>query len=285
MENSDVFESVFKRAVRQPYEYRQTPLKTILLVTDLEPDDTAAYENKVKRFLRGLLPSEKSQWITLHKHNYIGWVHLRAHIERRSPSLIVTYRLLQEAHKSRKFSLGSFLDTMTQYAQVPVLVLPDPESKASSRALENRSSVLVVTNHLNGEHALVNFGALFTVNGGKLTLCHLEDQDIFNYYLAAIEKIPEISTDVARERIQGQLLAQSRQYAESVTQVLRAKRPKVQVQTVIEIGHIIDRFREIIRTRKANLLVLASKDETQLAMHSIGYSLAVEFKKIPMLLV
>jgi len=90
MENPDVFESVFKRAIRQPYEYRDIHLKTILLVTDLDPDKTATYETKVKRFLGGLLPSKESQWITLHKHNYIDWVHLRTHVERHCPSLIVT---------------------------------------------------------------------------------------------------------------------------------------------------------------------------------------------------
>ncbi|MFH1726071.1 MAG: hypothetical protein ABII00_15800 [Elusimicrobiota bacterium] len=285
MDNPDVFESVFKRAIRQSYEHCDIRLDTILLVTDLDPKDIAAYESKVRQLFGAILPSGKSRWISLHKHNYIGWAHLRAHIERHEPSLIVTYRLLQEVHDNTKSSLGAFLDTMARALRIPVLVLPDPDGETAIRPGAACGSVMVVTSHLCGAHSLVNYGVRFTAEGGELTFCHLEDQDIFDRYLAAIEKIPEISTDVAREHIRRQLLVEPRQYIESVTQILQKRRPDIRVQGVIEIGHIIDRCRELIRTREADFVILALNDAAHLAMPGAGYSLAVELKDIPLLLV
>lgn len=284
MENLDVFESVFRRAMRESYEYADVSVDTILLVTDLEADAFSAYEAHVKNFLRDLRePAPK--WVSLSGADYSRWEDLKGIIAGHSPSLIVTYRLLKETREETKYSLGAFLDTISQESQVPVLVLPDPASSASREGLKDRDSVMVVTNHLNGEHALVNSAVGFTREGGELHLCHLEDIDIFECYIRIIGQIPEINTDVARERIQEALLHEPAQYIDSVIETLKKKRPDITVRKSVHLGEVIEHYRSLIQNHEVDLLVFESKDPTQLAMHSIGYSLAVEFEDTPLLFV
>ena len=51
------------------------------------------------------------------------------------------------------------------------------------------------------------------------------------------------------------------------------------------MGHVVTRYKELVARHHVDLIVFDSKDETQLAMHSVGYSLAVEFEDTPLLLV
>ncbi|MEE8425246.1 MAG: hypothetical protein V3S11_05430 [Elusimicrobiota bacterium] len=285
MENIDVFESVFKRALRTPFEYERKAIERVLLVTDLEPEPLKEFESKAKDFLKGL-GGPAPRWTSVGGSEYSRWKELKALIAKADPSLIVAYRLLQEVHENAKFSLGAYLDTMAQESEVPLLVLPNPDGYLSGgKAFAGLNSVMVVTDHLSGEHKLVSAGARFTAQGGMLHLCHLEDEDIFDRYLRTIAKIPEINTDTARERIREQLLDEPRAYLESVIKVLREKRPDLKVETVVEIGQVVSRYRALVGRRQVDLLVFDSKDKSQLAMHSAGYSLAVEFKDTPLLLV
>lgn len=222
MENLDVFESIFKRAVREPYRYDEPRLQSILLVTDLESGEIDAYAGKVQAFLKGLSAGE-TRFSALCGKDYGRWAELQAQIETHDPDLIVSYRLLQEVHETAKFSLGAYLDTMSQAVRTPILVLPDPQAELPEGALQNRDTVLVVTDHLAGEHRLVNYGARLTSNGGELTLCHLEDLDTFDHYMETIERVPEINTNSARELIPKQILSPPERYIESVAEVLRKK--------------------------------------------------------------
>jgi len=283
MENIDVFESVFKRALREPYKYDKIAFDAVLLVTDLEADALKGYAAKVRTYFEGL--GRDISWTPLGAGDYARWADLQARIEKHKPALIVTYRQLQEEHEEKKFSLGAYLDTMAQAVKVPVLVLPFPDSEASDKALRNRDSVMVVTNHLNGEHKLVNYGVALTQKKGELYLCHLEDEDNFDYYMSAIEKIPEIDTGLAREKIRQQLLAAPKNYIRSVIKVLKDERPGLTVREHVNIGRLIDHYRELLQNHKVDILVFDAKDETQLAMHSLGYSLAVEFQNTPVLLI
>ena len=87
------------------------------------------------------------------------------------------------------------------------------------------------------------------------------------------------------ENIRKALLHEPQQYIESVTQVLKIKRPDISVLPSVHIGEVIEHFRGLLANHEVDLLVFGSKDPSQLAMHSIGYSLAVEFEDTPLLLV
>ena len=73
-------------------------------------------------------------------------------------------------------------------------------------------------------------------------------------------------------------------YAESVARKIEENQTQVLLHSVIEFGHIIKKYRELISSEPVSLLVFTTKDDTQLAMHSLGYSLAVEFRNMPVLL-
>jgi hypothetical protein len=274
MDNLDVFESVFRRALRSPYLFTEKKVERALLITDIDaPSD---YAEQVRKFV-----GVEAPWSVLGKSDYSRWADLSAKVDAEKPDFIATYRLLQEDHENRKFSLGAYLDTLAQSVQVPVLVLPDPALELPT----DRDSVMVVTNHLDGEHELVHWAVACAQQGATINLCHLEDADSFDYYLHAIGEIPEINTDVARETLRNQLLARPRQYIESVQQELGRRRPDLSVRSSVAFGHVIDHYRSLLKEKRADLLLFKVRDETQLAMHSIGYSLAVEFKDTPLLLI
>ena len=50
------------------------------------------------------------------------------------------------------------------------------------------------------------------------------------------------------------------------------------------MGHHLDDLTRLIEERKADLLVLNTKDEDQLAMHGMAYPLAVELTTTPILM-
>ena len=67
--------------------------------------------------------------------------------------------------------------------------------------MTNAQVVMAITDHVTQDHHLVSTAARLTAPGGTLWLTHVEDQGIFDRYIDAISKIPEIDTDTARETI------------------------------------------------------------------------------------
>ena len=50
------------------------------------------------------------------------------------------------------------------------------------------------------------------------------------------------------------------------------------------LGHHVADVTRLIEEHQVDLLVLNTKDEDQAAMHGLAYSLAVELRKIPLLM-
>lgn len=285
MENLDVFESVFKRALREPYEYRAIDIRRVALVTDLDAGALRDYAPKAQAFLQALSGRSGFDWISFDVSQYSDWASLNKQLNTFDPQLIMTYRLLREDHESLKFSLGALLDTLTQATPWPVLVMPEPNTPESETARARADAVVVVTDHLSGDHRLINYGLFFTHEGSTLTLAHLEEKSVFNHYMAAIERIPGIDTETARTGIAAQLLKQPGDYIDTATAVLLKQLPGVTLQRKVEIGSMMDSYRTLLAETRAALLVCNTKDPSKMAMHSLGHSLAVEFKSTPMLLI
>ncbi len=205
-------------------------------------------------------------------------------IRQKKPDLIITYRMLWAEDVRPNKSLGSYMDLLSQDTEFPLLVTPHPRPYSMDHILEEEGAVLVATEHLIDDHRLINFALKFTVASAPLILVHIEDEDTFDYYMSAIRKIPDISTEDAEDKLKKQLLANPIHYAESVQDVLAEKTPDLKVQTYIRFGHLITAYRELMERHSTDLLVMNTKDDTQLAMHSVGYSLAVEFRQTPILL-
>ncbi len=60
-----------------------------------------------------------------------------------------------------------------------------------------------------------------------------------------------------------------------------------QVPTVtseVKLGHLLPAYSGLVTDHGADLLVLNTKDDDQLAIHGLAYPLMVELRQVPMLL-
>jgi hypothetical protein len=288
MTNIDQFESVFKAASKVTYRYRPLPVRSVMIVTDLDRAAADAFADRVRSFLAVLTQhregSEQVTWQVVTADQYENVSELLALVEQASPDLVCTYRNLRDAAWRWEYSLGAYLDVLAQLALPPVLVLPHPEAELSSERMLDTNSVMAMTDHLAGDDALVSAAVDFTEPDGTLLLTHVEDRATFERYIEAISKIPEIDTDVARERISHQLLKEPRDYIANCAAVLREMKVPVLVEELVTLGHHVSDYRRLVDEHQVDLLVLHTKDEDQLAMHGMAYPLSVELRDVPVLM-
>lgn len=285
MTNIDQFESVFKSADKPRFKLQESSLRTVFVVTDLSGDGADAYHAQVGRFLETMTKKCDLAWRLITADEYGDVAQLLQLIEAESPDLICTYRNLQLAIPDFPYSLGVFVDVLTQIVTMPVLLLPSPRMLRDGKAtLPTRQVVMAVTDHLTGDDHLVSQAAFFTDPAGRLFLTHVEDESTFERYIATIGKIPEIDTDFAREAILEQLLKEPRDYIRSCREVLTAADPDLSIEELVTVGHCLSDYVRLIDEHNVSLLVMNTKDDEQLAMHGAAYPLAVELRTTPLLL-
>lgn len=285
MSQLDQFESIFRSAAKTRYHHESLTLNRWLIVTDLNPAESQAFSQSIQKFL-GPLGSDPSLCIEIVGGEQTKWVEfLLKKIEDFKPDLICTYRNLHSDGWKWPYSLGEQLDVLSQYTQIPVLVMPHPRRELPAGDGHSRvESVIAVTDHLTGDDRLVNHAVHFTNTQGVLVLAHVEDQYLLDRYLEAISKIPTLDTDIAKKALPQQLLKEAEDYIRSCQAVLQQKGSPIQVEALVTMGHKISEYKAIIDTRNIDLLVINTKDDDQMAMHGLAYPLAVELRNIPMLL-
>jgi len=259
MSDISSFESVFRRA-----------LDKVLIITDLDAEKSQAYTQKVQHYLQSTIRRDTYEVDCWTHEDYQPWPRMKEAIRQKKPDLIITYRMLWAEDISPDKSLGSYIDLLSQDTEFPLLVTPHPRLYSMDHILKEEGAVLVATEHLIDDHRLINFALKFTVASAPLILVHIEDENTFDYYMSAIRKIPDISTEDAEDKLKKQLLADPIHHAESVQEVLAEKTPDLKVQTYIRFGHLITAYRELMERHSTDLLVMNTKDDTQLAMHSVG---------------
>lgn len=285
MDSLNAFESVFRRAIRDRYEFGEIKIKKVLLLTDLDPAQLQEFETGVLKFLANALKENTYELARLEGKDFANWSELKARVDAVGPDLIISYRLLRIRDRIDT-SLGVYIDALSQATDYPILIMPNPRFFGSFVPEDpERITVLVATEHLYADNRLVNYAVGITEPGGKLLLAHIEDEDTFGYYMKAIGRIPEIDTDAAREQLKEQLTVVPLHYIESVQEVLATQRPDLETEMNVGIGHLISSYSEMVKTHKVDILVVQTKDDTQMAAHSLGYSLAIEFKEMPVLLI
>lgn len=279
----DEFESRFLRAAKDRFRHEPVRIGKVLLVTDLGAEDAAALLARARRLLR-VLDSDEPAWEVLGPGEFDSHKALMARIEALQPDLIVTRRGLREAAGDLVYSLGSYLDVLAQVCPMPVLVLPSDEHLPAAQVEEGTPQVMVVTDHLTGEDRLVNWGLRFVLGQGDLYLTHVEDDHVFERYAQVIRRVPSIDTESALRDIQAQLLKEPRDYIDSCREALEAQGLGVKVHPVVELGHRVQTYRRLAEEHQVDLLVFMTKDESQVAMHGVAYSLAVELTRLPLLM-
>lgn len=284
MDRLDEFESVFRASSKARFAYRDVPLGKVLLLTDQGREASEALLEKVKHFLRDTHEFEGISWEILQQGDYSGIRDLLAKLDEKAPDLVVTERCLTEDERNPPYSLGQYLDVLTQVTTLPILVLPDPEGAGYDQALEGLQEVVVVTDHLTGDDNLINWGGRFVPRDGKLVLTHVEDDALFGRYMDVIAKIPEIPTEEARTLILKQLLREPEDFIADVRRVYQAEEVPIEVLAEVRQGHAIQDFQEVLDSHQGDLLVLNTKDKDQMAMHGNAYAIAVEYRHVSLLL-
>lgn len=283
MTNIDQFESVFKAADKRQFEWESIELKHFMLVTDLDESATKAYHQQVAGYLDVLCDHNEQRLTILHRDRYDGVESVLNQIAETGPDLIVTYRNLNLPAGQHPYSLGVYLDVFTQATRLPIMVFPDPDSRWQPKS-PAMNCVMAITDHLTTDSHLVNMAARCTSPNGSLWLTHVEDQATLDRMIGVIGKIPELDTDVAREKIPKQLLKEPHDYIQSCRDQLRASQVNLNIEEDIRLGHHLDDYKQLVSEHAVDLLVMNSKDEEQMAMHGLAYPLSVELRDLPLLL-
>ncbi len=285
MSKIDEFESLFKSAAKPVFHVDPVKINKILIVVDLQADLVAEYDSRLRTFLSVLNTVDHTVEIELVDGEHFDHVQqLLDIVSGHSADLVCTYRNLHGSSVDYPFSLGEYVDVLTQASRIPVLLTPRPENLVES-TLSDSDRVMLMTDHLAGDSRLVTYGALFTQENGHLTLAHVEDEQTFERYIQVIGKIPDIDTDVARQEILEQLLKEPRDYVGSCVEGLKAAGLPLTVDSIITVGHHLNDYKELVMENETDLLILNTKDEDQLAMHGLAYPVSVELREIPLLLI
>lgn len=282
MDQIDEFESMFRRAEREPFEYAHVPVESIAFVTDRNEEESRRRLESVAECMPVLKSAAHRRFITGDQFSNVN--DLLRLVDETQTDLIVTYRHLHEESRIPQHSLGVYLDVMTQATSIPVLVLPGTASHPRDVSHERCHRVMVVADHISGDSRLINYGVRMCPEGGTLWLCHVEDDAVFERYMRAIERIPEISTDVTRSQLDLMLQKEARDFISTCITELTAARPDITCETKITRGHFLKQYRQLIEDAGIGLVVTNTKDDDQLAMHGMAWSMAVELLDVALLL-
>ena len=88
----------------------------------------------------------------------------------------------------------------------------------------------------------------------------------------------------AREQIAERLSRDAHDYIGSCARGLSRSGRPLTVEEIVTRGHHLGEYRRIVEEKDADLLVMNTKDQDQLAMHGLAYPLAIEVRTIPLLL-
>ena len=282
MTEIDQFESVFKAAAKDVFRYQQPAWNRVLVVTDQDEQTTGELERQLHSFLDQVLP--QVAWERLSGSELTSVGELLQQVEAFKPDLVCTYRNLHTQAWRWPYSLGDYVEVLVQHTAMPVLLLPHPLESPPVALPTNTDRVMAITDHLTGDAQLVSIAASLTAPEGVLFLTHIEDEETFQRYMDVIAKVPEIDTDTARQAIQRQLLKEPADYIESCRQGLQQAGRPLRVESIVQMGRHLEQYRSLIRQHAADLLVFPASKEGMVAMQGRAYTLAVELRRVPLLL-
>lgn len=278
----DEFEARFKRADKRLFEYREIQYKRIFVITDMIASGPEEFVKKLQGRFHAI--AEDAEWGSLSQDDFTNAKTLLAKIDEFGPDLIITYRNLRYEDKSQPYTLGIYVDVLTQATLLPILMVPTMETDGFEEKLSKTHHVLVVTDNIEGDEHLIDSALPFAGADGALTLAHIEDKRVFDRYMQEIEKVPSIPTDKAREAISETLLKEAEDYIKSATTVLTEKLPELTVRSHVKLGCCLEECRSLVADQDIGLVVANTKDTNQLAMHGDAYAIAVELRDVPLLL-
>jgi len=284
MTKVDQFESVFRSASKTLFQYDAIEIGSVLVVTDRAGAEARELSESMRSFLSVLDRGENVTWRTVAREDFSNVPELLGKVEEHGPGLVCTHRHLHSESRKWPFTLGECVDVLTQVPPVPVLLFPHPEAPDEVARCSQTRTVMAVTDHLTGDHHLVNYAARFTDSDGALLLTHIEDDAVFSRYIEAIGKIPAIPTDEAEKLLRARLLKDPSDYIDTCTSALADHDLAIRVERIVTMGHHLKEYERLIEENEVDLLVFNTKDDDQLAMHGLAYPLAIELTNTPLLM-
>ena len=173
MTKVDQFESVFRSAARTVFQPKPVEIDSVLVVCDGNVSDAEEFTARSRSFLGVLDESENLRWVTVAGRDFRTVPELLERVEAERPGLICTHRHLHSESWQWPYTLGEYLDVLTQATTTPVLVMPHPKRPEFKELAGRRPhTVMAMTDHLTGDHRLVNYAAHVTQREGRLLLGH-----------------------------------------------------------------------------------------------------------------
>lgn len=281
----DQFESAFRAAARSQYHHKTLTVDKVLVITDLSADEAQRYAQRAAPFLRVNNLSPTMVPVPGDKSQDLG--DLIALVKDEAPDLIVTYRCLHSPAWKWPYTVGDHIEVLTQVTDTPVLLLPRIDTgDALVDDLKPPEVVMAMTDHLVGDDRLIQWASGLTPPREWLVLAHVEDEVAFNRYMDLISKVPDVDTEVAQREIRERLFKEVRAWIRHCRSILHevrgAQAPRI--EEAILLGHRLKTYRDLVLRREAQLLVLNTKDDDQLAIHGMAYPLMIELRRVPLLL-
>ena len=160
MTQIDQFESIFRAASKSVFEYEDWDLRKITVVCDGDKNAANAFCEDIKQFVSHAFDLESIQWTVIAGSEFTTVDSLIKLVEKESPCLICSHRNLHIPSTEYPYSLGVYIDVLTQAAEAPVLLLPHPQiknadSETSHVETKNWHSdtkrVMAITDHLDDD--------------------------------------------------------------------------------------------------------------------------------------
>lgn len=129
-------------AAKARFHYRPVSIGRALLVTDVDEASSRALPERVRRFAAPLGPD--TQWHTVEGRRFSSVGELLGLMDENKPDLICTYRNLHSSAWQWPYSLGEYVDVLTQVVACPVLLLPHPREPAGG-GFDGTDVVMAVT--------------------------------------------------------------------------------------------------------------------------------------------
>lgn len=285
----DEFESQFKSAIKEPYEYKPVRIDSCAIVTDYTGGEAVRLGEAARRLIPELGSGDYQsvdnlQWHLISGDKFNSVKTLLGIIEQIRPDILIVQRNLKTDPDDLVCGLSNYLDALTQTCKTPVLLLPELSLEELEEQIVEPLEVMVQTPHLVGDSSLINWGVRFALPNGRLYLVHIENMRVYKQYIDVIARIPEIDTAAATELIREKLLTLPTEFIEHAKQHLREKEPMLDVHGIAQLGHRIVDYRTLIEQHKIELVITYTQDEHLTAINTVAYSLAIAFRDVPILL-
>lgn len=280
----DRFESVFRSADKPQFRYQPPNVGRILVLTDAE-NHSSAFHDRVSRFISSGDLGQAPEFTLSNAPSPATKSDFLEPIAADQADLVVTHRHLYETFTDPHLGLGTYPEALMQSSTRPLLILPHYLDPGLLPATEKLEDVMVISDHFSNSDELINWAAKFVSNSGALWLTHVESEPDFNRYMKAIERIPELDTDIARTTLRRELLHESKSYIQNCKQQLARTNPALTVEILACMGRPLDSYRQWLSEDKHEMLVIPALGEEAFRQRALANHLAEEFPQIALLLV